>query len=309
VVRPVIFVPESVISDHGSIESVIAHEMAHVARWDALWLGLQNFVHAAFFFHPLVWIAGVRLDSARENLCDATVVAAGRIRARTYVGGLLNVLQLDLQGVGAPTMTSRKRRIDVRIRRVLASDGAPRPRLAAATAVVFLIATFVLPLGPGGPVASGDESSPRPPGEDRLASNREVSDFANPLPGGRVTWRWGKGLDPWTKEEVFHRGIDIAAEAGTVVRAPADGVIVVATETFEQSPASGTVILIDHGDGWTTFYAHLGSLEVAEKQKVSKNDVIAVVGSTGKSTGPHLHFEIRHDGEHVNPAEFVNDWK
>ncbi len=309
VVRPVIFVPESIVSDHGSIESVIAHEMAHVARWDALWLGLQHLVHAAFFFHPLVWIAGARLDSAREKLCDATVVAAGRISARTYVGGLLNVLQLDLQGVGAPTMTSRKRRIDVRIRSVLARAGGPRPRPAAATAVVFLIGIFVLPLGPGGVVASGDESSPRPSGENRLASNLDVLEFENPLPGGRVTWRWGKGLDPWTKEVVFHRGIDVAAKAGTVVRAPADGVIGVATEHFEESPASGTVILIDHGDGWTTFYAHLGSLEVAEKQKVSKNDVIATVGSTGKSTGPHLHFEIRHQGEHVNPAEFVNDWK
>ena len=197
----------------------------------------------------------------------------------------------------------------MRIRSVLARAGGPRPRPAAATAVVFLIGIFVLPLGPGGVVASGDESSPRPSGENRLASNLDVLEFENPLPGGRVTWRWGKGLDPWTKEVVFHRGIDVAAKAGTVVRAPADGVIGVATEHFEESPASGTVILIDHGDGWTTFYAHLGSLEVAEKQKVSKNDVIATVGSTGKSTGPHLHFEIRHQGEHVDPAEFVNDWK
>jgi murein DD-endopeptidase MepM/ murein hydrolase activator NlpD len=309
VTRPIIFVPHSVIDDRRLLESVIAHEMAHVARWDALWLGLQHLLQAVYFFHPLVWLAGARLGFERERLCDATVVSAGRIPARFYVGGLLNVLQLDLQGVGAPTMAARKRRIGVRITNILERDGARRPRLAAAVAVAVSIGVFLLPLAGGGADTESAMNIGSSKTEAPAALEADSIELVNPLPGGRVTWRWGHGLDPWTKEKIFHRGIDVAAKTGTEVVAPADGKIIVATEAFDESPASGTVIVIDHGDGWKTFYAHLGSLEVTNGQNVSRQDVIAKVGSTGKSTGPHLHFEVRHDGEQLNPAEFVSDWK
>jgi beta-lactamase regulating signal transducer with metallopeptidase domain len=93
--------------------------MAHVARFDALWLALQHILQAVYFFHPLVWISGAKLNEERERLCDATVVSAGRLTARNYVGGLLNVLRLDLQGVEAPTMTAEKRRIGVRIQNII----------------------------------------------------------------------------------------------------------------------------------------------------------------------------------------------
>jgi murein DD-endopeptidase MepM/ murein hydrolase activator NlpD len=242
-------------------------------------------------------------------LCDATVVAAGRLTARNYVGGLLNVLQLDLQGVGAPTMTSRKRRIDVRIQSIFERDGRARPRLAAAVVAALVIGVFVLPLGRGGEAAEDSAAFATTPGRVQTASEDLAVSFENPVPGGRVTWTWGPGRDPWDGHEVFHRGIDVAAKAGTPVLAPADGVVVVATDDFEESPSSGTVVVVDHGDGWSTFYAHLESLAVAEDQSVSQSEVIATVGSTGKSTGPHLHFEIRRDSERLNPAEFVNDWK
>jgi murein DD-endopeptidase MepM/ murein hydrolase activator NlpD len=309
VLRPIIFIPMSIIDDRRLLEPVVAHEMAHVARWDAVWLGLQHFLQAVYFFHPLVWIAGARLDAERERLCDATVVSAGWVPARDYAGSLVGVLRLGLSGGEALTMTARKRRIGMRIQDILGRDGVRRPRLAAAIATAMLLGVVFLPLGAGGTDAEtagaiGSDMSTKP-----TTPERGGTDFESPLPGGRVTWRWGNGLDPWTKEKVFHRGIDVAAEMGTEVVAPADGKVIEATENFEESPASGTVIVIDHGGGWTTFYAHLGSLEVRKGQTVSQRDVIAKIGSTGKSTGPHLHFEIRHDGEQLNPAEFVSDWK
>lgn len=307
--RPIIYVPRPVVGDRRLLESVIAHEIAHVAHWDSLWLVLQHALQAVYFFHPLVWMAGARLDAERERLCDATAVAAGRIPARDYVGGLLSMLQLDLQGLGAPTMSARKRRIGMRIKDILARDGAHRPRLAVSVAAATAIGFFLLPFGG----RAGDAQPAVATGTDELlvsaAAKEGDIELANPLPGGRVTWRWGPGLDPWTEEKVFHRGIDVAAEAGTVVLAPADGTVVVATESYEESTASGTVIMIDHGGGWITFFAHLGSLAVTENQVVSRHEVIAQVGSTGKSTGPHLHFEIRHDGEQMNPADFVADWR
>jgi murein DD-endopeptidase MepM/ murein hydrolase activator NlpD len=307
--RPVICLPAGIVNDPVTLESVIAHETAHVARLDVLWLRLQHLLQAVYFFHPLVWISGIKLNEERETLCDATVVAAGDLAARDYVGGLLNVLRLDLQGVGAPTMTARKRRIGVRIQRVLSRDGGRRPRAAVAAAAVAVLGVFLLPLSQKTATAMSDDvvesvqtSSPARTGKE--------TEFTNPLPEGRVTWTWGPDKrEPFTGKKVFHRGIDVAAKAGTEILAPADGIVTVATEDFKKSPSSGTVVIIDHGTGLTTTYSHLASFEVEKGQEVSRGDVIATVGSTGKSTGPHLHFEIWRDGESQDPARFIEEWK
>jgi murein DD-endopeptidase MepM/ murein hydrolase activator NlpD len=309
-VRPVIFIPAAVVADPGLVEPVLAHEMTHVAHWDALWLRLQRFIEALYFFHPLVWISGAEMEKEREWLCDATVVAGGRLAAHEYVRGLLNVLQLDLQGAGVPTMTARKRRIGMRIRSALDSDGARRPRPALAALAAGIVGVFLLPLGSGGADAAAVDVEAREQQQGSAAASKAAIDLVNPLPIGRVTWTWGPGhVDPFTNKEVFHSGIDVAADAGTPVVAPASGLVTVATDDFEQSPSSGSVVVLDHGDGYTTLFSHLGSLEVSEGQRVAQGDVIATVGSTGKSTGPHLHFEVRHDGESLNPADFVSGWK
>ena len=310
VIRPVVFIPRAVVEDPQSLEPALAHEMAHVARFDALWLGLQHILQAIFFFHPLIWISGVRLNEERERLCDATVVSAGRLAARDYVGGLLNVLRLDLQGVGAATMTAQKRRIGVRIKNIIDRDGGSRPRLGAAFAVTMTLGMFLLPLAGGGADATPAPDTPPQQGASEARVVEADLQLVNPLPGGRVTRSWGPGyLDPFTKKKVFHRGIDVGAAMGTQVLAAAGGVVTVATETYEEVPGAGTVIIIDHGNGCRTYYGHLESLEVSRGQRVEQGEVIATVGSTGKSTGPHLHFEVQFDDATEDPAIFVPDWR
>lgn len=310
VVRPVIHLPAAVSGDPLCMEAAIAHEMAHVARFDALWLGLQNLLQAVYFFNPVVWITRGLISQAREQLCDATVVAADRLAAKDYVGGLLDVLRLELREVEAPTMTARTRRIGVRILNIFEREGRPGPRIGEALVLASVLGLFLLPLGPPGADASQGPVAEAAAQTLPERATTEPLTFVNPVAKGRVTWGWGPGhLDPFTHEEVSHRGIDLAAPSGTPVVSPADGVVRVATESFEASAAAGTVILIDHGDGLSTFFAHLDSLEVVEGQKIERGAVIATVGSTGKSTGPHLHFEVRRNGEAVNPADFVGDWK
>ncbi len=133
--------------------------------------------------------------------------------------------------------------------------------------------------------------------------------LANPLPTGRVTRSWGPAVDPFTGNQITHRGIDVAAPAGTSILAPADGVVAVATENYEPSAASGTVVVVRHAADTTTFYSHLGSLEVEVGQRVAPGDVLATVGSTGKSTGPHLHFEVHYRGGPENPSGFITAWQ
>jgi murein DD-endopeptidase MepM/ murein hydrolase activator NlpD len=99
-----------------------------------------------------------------------------------------------------------------------------------------------------------------------------------------------------------HPGLDIAAPVGAPVRAAAAGTVVVAAKA---STGYGWRIIIDHGAGQTTLYAHLSAFSVAEGQKVSKGQVIGAVGATGLATGPHLHFEVGVRGTPSDPLKFL----
>lgn len=98
-----------------------------------------------------------------------------------------------------------------------------------------------------------------------------------------------------------HTGLDIAASKGTQIKVVADGTVTSA----EYSGSYGYLVKVDHGNGVETWYAHTSKMYVTKGEKVKAGDVIALVGSTGNSTGPHLHFEIRINGEHVNPQNYL----
>lgn len=120
---------------------------------------------------------------------------------------------------------------------------------------------------------------------------------------GYLTSGFGMRRSPIDRQWKFHRGIDIGAPRGTPVIAAAAGTIVRAN----YSPSYGNVVEILHRDGLMTRYGHNAQLMVAEGQEVFRGDVIALVGSTGRSTGPHLHYEVHVDGEAVDPLEYIRD--
>ena len=99
----------------------------------------------------------------------------------------------------------------------------------------------------------------------------------------------------------MHKGLDIAAPRGTSIYAPGAGTVIFAGRKH----GYGNVVIIDHGYGYTTLYGHCSKLLVDEGAQVSRGDVIALVGSTGRSTGPHLHYEVRLNGVHLNPQRFL----
>ncbi len=120
---------------------------------------------------------------------------------------------------------------------------------------------------------------------------------------GRLTSSFGERLDPFNGEGAFHAGLDIAAAYGTPVRAPADGVIAKA------GPASGygREVIIDHGGGITTIYGHLSAFALVAGQIVKQGQVIGYIGSAGRSTGPHLHYEVRVNNMPVNPHKYLKE--
>jgi murein DD-endopeptidase MepM/ murein hydrolase activator NlpD len=126
--------------------------------------------------------------------------------------------------------------------------------------------------------------------------------MAWPVPGHtRITSPYGWRVHPILRARRFHQGIDIAAPSGTRVIAAEVGQVILAN----WFGAYGKAIVIDHGGGVTTTYAHLSRIEVRDGQNVTRGQAIGRVGSTGASTGPHLHFEVRERGEHVNPWKYL----
>jgi len=120
---------------------------------------------------------------------------------------------------------------------------------------------------------------------------------------GILTSSFGHRADPMTHGRGNHQGIDIAAAYGAPVRASGDGLVLQAGE----QGGLGRAVFLAHGYGLTTRYGHMSAVSVRPGQRVKRGDVIGRVGSTGRSTGPHLHYEVRLDGEPLNPIGYILD--
>lgn len=117
----------------------------------------------------------------------------------------------------------------------------------------------------------------------------------------RVASGYGYRTDPFTKARKFHHGMDFSSPRGTPVYATGDGV---AKRVDNRATGYGNHIVVDHGYGYESLYAHLYKYNVKVGQKVQRGDIIAFVGSTGRSQAPHLHYEVFKDGERINPINF-----
>ena len=127
--------------------------------------------------------------------------------------------------------------------------------------------------------------------------------FIWPCPSSsRITSQFGGRSSPTEGASTNHKGVDIGASSGSDILAAASGTVTIST----YSVSAGNYIMIDHGGGISTVYMHCSSLLVSAGEKVTQGQVIAKVGSTGYSTGPHLHFGIRADGAYVNPLQYVS---
>lgn len=124
-----------------------------------------------------------------------------------------------------------------------------------------------------------------------------------PVENGYYTSYFGYRIHPITRKWSFHTGIDIAAKEGTAIRAPLNGKV---TKIGEDS-RSGKYLFLTHSDGFETFYCHCSEILVEVGMNINRGEAIASVGTTGQSTGPHLHFEIRRDGIRMNPIWVLED--
>ncbi|MFC1784522.1 M23 family metallopeptidase [Candidatus Neomarinimicrobiota bacterium] len=121
-----------------------------------------------------------------------------------------------------------------------------------------------------------------------------------PINGGYLNAGFGYRIDPFDRVNRFHYGQDITANNGTPIYAPADGVVKIA----RYMGGFGKSLKIDHGFGYTTFYAHLSKFSIKRGNQIKRGDLIGYIGNTGRSTGPHLHYEVHYYGKPQNPLDY-----
>jgi murein DD-endopeptidase MepM/ murein hydrolase activator NlpD len=154
----------------------------------------------------------------------------------------------------------------------------------------------------GGPfttssVVTGDELILR---TDHYLDTFQNVPLGAPVPGV-LTSRFGRRTDPINGKSAYHQGVDIRGRKGLDVKATANGIVKI--ENYDRG--NGRYVLVDHGNGFITKYAHMKKSLVQKGDTVERGQVIGLVGSTGRSTGPHVHYEIHYDDKIVNPTRFV----
>ena len=277
--------------------------LAWTAAAGALAVLLMAGLYVAGLFQGTSWLpGGSRLERENRRL-------AGELQR---LGERVAVLRDDLQdafryqqrmalAMGVQPLSDAERAAGVGGRHPLAPVSAPRRWTASAVASGAVDRTLDDLLRRAHIQQQGYRSL-----LDTLAARADLRRHLpsiRPVDGGWLSSGYGLRHDPFTGRSRFHRGIDFSVPTGTPVRATADGVVV----RIRRDRGLGKMIRIDHGNGLTTTYAHLSRWLVRKGDRVRRGQVIAESGNTGRSTAPHLHYEVRVQGRNVNPLPYVLD--
>jgi murein DD-endopeptidase MepM/ murein hydrolase activator NlpD len=231
--------------------------------------------------------------AARCNVPYAALASLNRLGHPSALENLEYILIPSSPGIFVP----REPLSDIEL--LLASVRDGRPGDPAAEISVRGVGADSAPGGSG-----GGEAFLFYPGDDFNPTERIFflnSGFRFPLRNYRLTSSFGMRQNPVTGTYRVHEGLDLAAPEGSDVFAARDGVV---SETG-YSPVYGNYIILRHGNNWTSLYGHLSKIETVLLQEVRSGSLIGRVGSTGQSTGPHLHFELRRDGRAQDPGKYL----
>lgn len=273
---------------------ILDHEFAHLSRRDLLTGFIWRLASVAFWFNPVWRAIERRRRIAVEMACDAVVMRrASPDRARSYARALLDTARAN-SGF-APTVgfgVTHKEALEMRLKSILTPSSSPKWRRLGLGAFAAMLA-LACSIGVQAAQATG--------------TNMNAPVFSRTVLEGRFTSGFGPRALPEGAPQAArnHGGVDVAAPLGSDVHAPAPGRVVYVGDGYHGASAWGHVIEIDHGSGWSTVYAHLGDMHVSVNDRVTAGDVIAEVGMTGLSTGPHVHIEVRLNGERVDPQFYL----
>ncbi|HSG27741.1 MAG TPA: peptidoglycan DD-metalloendopeptidase family protein [Candidatus Krumholzibacterium sp.] len=136
---------------------------------------------------------------------------------------------------------------------------------------------------------------------EKESDRRDCTPSIRPLKGGFLSSRYGRRMDPFTGRVGMHKGVDYFARTGTPVFATADGIVTMA----KKNGSMGLMVEVDHGNGFKTRYAHLSKMLVKRGKRIKRGEALGLVGNTGRSSGPHLHYEVKFRKDNRDPLQYI----
>ncbi len=294
-------------------DTLLTHELAHARRLHSLDRLLLDFIIALFWFNPFIYLYRRELMAIHEYQADEMVLSQFPDK-RMYQELIYQFISSGNLRMSSPLGNYF---IKNRIKMMNKSKNSKSAKIATYT--TMCLSLFVA-LGFAGSDNGGRSEDFLVIGPFTEPFELFVPDFerlyASPQPSlfpvdqkseHRISSEFGRRKNPWTGKEQYHNGIDIVAPVGTEVYATADGVV---EEAKIYVKAWGHSVIIQHEDeSFTTRYAHMERFVVEDGDKVKAGQIIGYVGSTGKSTGPHLHYSVAKDGKFVDPWNYISDYK
>ncbi|MEM6797566.1 MAG: M23/M56 family metallopeptidase, partial [Acidobacteriota bacterium] len=296
ILQPTIFLPRDLLGrlSRREIEAVLAHEMAHIHRFDDLQLRLQNVLSAVYFFHPALWWTLRAMGFERELDCDRLALTRGGIHARSLGRACLRLAGLSLENPTSAPAFGAKRRLEMRLESLL----DPRTALAShrfRSALLAIAAALAVV-----PLAASDDDRTEVIVQSAAGAERRIAaptpglrlSLQDLMPGARVTSKHGSPIE----------GVELSTGRRSPVLVPGGGVVKVATDFYALAPHLGRVVVIDHGGGVETLYGNLQTIAVTAQRGVSAGALLGTAGSGEELDGPGLHFELWRDGAPIDPA-------
>lgn len=288
-----IFIPKKDFKEYNN--QIVEHEKSHIIlkhSWDVI---LSELYISFFWFNPLLYFYRKSLKSIHEFQADNEVLQKG-IKTSEYMELLLQSLEIQKPNnlynyFNQPIL---KKRITMMTK--------PKSKRISKIVYVVLFPVFTMLI-----LAFTKHSEENSSYIKTINIPKLIGDTPSLFPVKNTSKKsivasFGKSIkNPITKKPFFHGGIDIIASVGTPVVATADGII----NKASSENALGNLIVIKHSHGYETWYAHLNGFNVTKNQKVKKGDVIGYIGNTGRSLGPHLHYEVKKNGIRLNPKDFI----
>ena len=273
------------------------------------------------------------------------VLSKKKISVNSYGNGIMTILKLNLFGANEinvlPGFGSERKKLTYRIKHLTGEKIMGKYQTIIIYSVLILFGLFLLPMaGTIGEKKSqtmndelyAQESQQVKEDETIITTVKVVKNengfsilpvdpeeveittlihypnlsFGLPVKYGTVTAGFGDMKHPYTKKVMHHNGIDIATAKETDVYASAQGKVIKTVSEYKKDKGFGKYLIIQHENDFESFYSHLSEILVQEGQKVKAGDIIAKVGTTGMSTGPHLHFEIRKNEKFQNPKDYID---
>jgi len=262
---------------------IMIHELAHMKRKDIAVFWLMAILKAVYWFNPIIWYGLYRMRQDCEVACDALALSNmngdENIKyGHTIINMLKRASSLKAQEVvSTASMADNKKQI-IRRLEMISKFKKNSYKLSITSLCILLILGYAL-------VTNAEEGN--------QTMTWPLIDYY------RITSPFGWRTHPISNEKIFHSGIDIPAPEGSNIVSASDGTVIFA----EYHETYGNLVKIQYDNDIVILYAHCSKLLVNEGDNVVAGDLIAEVGSTGKATGSHLHFEIQKDGEPVDPVE------